>query len=298
MIPSLMSHSDSSDLKSPQDTNIVMTLLVRNEEDIVDWNLKFHYSLGVNFVIATDNNSVDATPEILRHYEKEGKLHYIREDSDDYSQGKWVTRMARLAATEYNADWVINNDADEFWLPLQGDLRQTLSSIDSATGCISYERLNFPPVTSDSQASLPFWRRMVIRQSSSTNYLGKPLPRKVCHRGHPSVSVEQGNHAVQGIPGEQQTLDTINILHFPIRTYNQFETKIALGGAAYERNSTLPKRVGSTWRLLYEMYKRGQLRDWYNQQLIPSTSCSEKLSISPGFVLDTRLRSFFSASTR
>src|SRR3954453_12487381 len=102
---------------------LVMTLLVRDEEDIVADNLDFHLAQGVDEVIVTDNGSEDATLEILRPYEERGVAKDINEPSDDYSQGRWVPRMARMAATELGADWVINNDADEFWWPRNGTLK-------------------------------------------------------------------------------------------------------------------------------------------------------------------------------
>ena len=96
---------------------LVMTLLARDEADIVDSWLAFHLNAGADFVIATDNRSQDGTTEILERYARSGHVHLIREPGEDLRQDEWVTRMARLAATDYGADWVINSDADEFWWP-------------------------------------------------------------------------------------------------------------------------------------------------------------------------------------
>ena len=91
-----------------------MTLLVRDEEDILAANLDFHLSQGVDFFIITDNLSVDGTRGIIDSYVRRKLAVRLDEPTDDYSQARWVTRMARMAAVDYRADWVINNDADEF----------------------------------------------------------------------------------------------------------------------------------------------------------------------------------------
>jgi glycosyltransferase involved in cell wall biosynthesis len=107
---------------------LALTLLAKNEADVIDANLAYHLGAGVDFVVATDNGSTDGTREILQRYEADGVLRLIGEPSTDFRQGEWVTRMARLAAEE-GADWVINADADEFWWPRAGNLKEALERL-------------------------------------------------------------------------------------------------------------------------------------------------------------------------
>ncbi len=228
---------------------LVMTLLVRDEEDIVRANVDFHLARGVDFVIATDNRSEDGTAAILEEYERAGVLHLIHETDDDYAQGRWVTRMARLAATEHGADWVINNDADEFWCPLDGDLRSTLQSVPDGTDAVLVPRFNFvvPAEAADAPPDpRPFHERMTVRYATPFDPIKQgPIQPKMAHRAHPEATVLQGNHDVQW-PGRGAVAHGagIEILHFPIRTEAQFANKIAKGGAAYERNHEVPEQYG------------------------------------------------------
>jgi hypothetical protein len=96
---------------------IVMTIRTRDDRDLVDAQLAFHFAAGVDFVIANDHRSVDGTRDVLAEYERRGVLHLIRRDAERFVPGEWVDEMARLAATEFEADWVFHTDADEFWWP-------------------------------------------------------------------------------------------------------------------------------------------------------------------------------------
>jgi hypothetical protein len=241
---------------------LVMTLLVRDEADIVATNIAYHLAQGVDHIIATDNLSEDGTLDILEDFARRGVLSLVREAADTYDQHAWVTRMAREAACVHGADWVINGDADEFWWPRQGSLRDTFASLGVGTVALEAARYNF--VVTDAAPGEPFFRRMTHREVVSLNRLGDPLPPKIAHRASPHVVVAQGNHEVAGIgEGEIQT-GLIDILHFPVRSHGQIVNKIAKGGAAYARNTTLPPEVGSTWRRLYaELKERGDLRDYF-----------------------------------
>lgn len=269
---------------------IVMTLLVRDEQDIIRENLEYHLSQGVDYFIVTDNKSVDSTPSILKEYEKKDILHYIFEGNDTYNQHKWVTRMARMACIEYDADWVINNDADEFWWPVSGNLKDTFHKIPAEYNIVSADRHNFVAIDN---TDIPFYHSMKYRENISLNSQGEPLPPKVAHRGSKTVIVRQGNHSVEGIESPKAIFDLIDIFHFPIRSYMQLENKIIKGGAAYERNEELHNSVGGTWRELYKEYKHNNsLLNYYKKHLYNKNSLNDELE-SGLIVEDIRLFNYF-----
>ena len=124
---------------------LVMTLKVRDEEDIIEDNLRFHLALGVDFFVVMDNGSVDRTPEILARYADAGLAHVLRDETGDLRGlgAKWYTRMGRMAATEFEADWVIHNDADEFWWPISGTIKEALAAIPESFGAVVAPRAEF-----------------------------------------------------------------------------------------------------------------------------------------------------------
>ena len=246
-------------------TKLVMTLLVRDNADLLRDNIEFHRSQGVDYFIITDNGSEDETRDIAQTYVAQGLAELWSEAEDTYDQARWVTRMARAAYVEHAADWVINNDADEFWLADGGSLRDRLAQAPAGFNAVYVERHNFPPVV---DARDDYLQSMIYRETQSLNAVGQPLPGKLAHRGRSDVCVAMGNHDAQvsGVSLSRCTLDGVEINHFPMRSYAEFENKIVKGGRALQRNTALPETVAITWRRLYEQWRAGELPAWFAAQ--------------------------------
>ena len=213
---------------------VVLTLLVRDEEDIVDACIRYHLERGVDLVLATDHRSVDGTTEILRRYEREGVLRLFREDGETLEQAAWVTRMARVAAVEHGADWVVNCDADEFWWPRGEDVRSVLAAVPRRYGTIRGMWRHFLPRPDD---GAPFHERMTVRGRPARD-LADPFHAqvKVVHRGARDVVVSKGNHDAEGA-GLRLIREwfPFEVLHFPIRDAAQLARKFHVTSAAEGR---------------------------------------------------------------
>jgi hypothetical protein len=210
-----------------------MTLAVRDEADVIEANIRYHLDAGVDFIIATDHRSSDGTTEILRRYERDGRLQLIRRDEEAFRQTEWVSEMARLAATKYGADWVINADADEFWWPHSGRLHDVFAAVPTRYGAIRGVWRHFVLRPDD---SAPFYERMVIRRAPALEPADPYCANaKVAHRADPTVRVGRGNHDAFGkrlaLLREWVPLE---IFHFPIRNHGQLMTKYAANLAGHK----------------------------------------------------------------
>jgi hypothetical protein len=266
---------------------LVMTLLARDEADVVDAQIAFHLHAGVDFVVATDHRSEDGTTAILERYEREGRLHLIREGIGDIRQAEWVTRMARLAATDFEADWVINADADEFWWPREGSLKDVLAAVPERFGVVRCCWRHFLPRPDDGRL---FAERMTIR-------LTRPAPpgekesiyhahQKVAHRSSSEVVVEKGNHEVDGprlLP--LRGWHPVEVLHFSFRSLKQLERK---GRARW------PVQVGKEdpvphAQLLREAWRNGRIAEHFASFVVDDAAVVAGLA-SGRLAVDTRLR--------
>jgi Glycosyl transferase family 2 len=264
---------------------LVMTLLVRDEADIVDAHLAFHLNAGVDHVIATDHRSQDGTTEILERYEREGLLHLIREQDVEYREIDWRTRMARLAASELGADWVINSDADEFWWPRGAGLQEVLTSIPPRYGIVRAFWRPFVPRPDDGAF---FAERMTVRLSPEAA-INDPTSQfrpnsKVIHRARPGVTVGRGNHGLDGVFLQPlRGWYPIELFHFPFRSLAQVEQKASIYRASEGT------RLHEAHRVLHDALQGGSLDDGYRALVVDDAALERGLA-EGSLVVDTRLR--------
>jgi hypothetical protein len=286
---------------------LAMTLIVLNEADIIEDNLRYHRAQGVDFFIALDNGSTDGTVEILEHYERTGILKLVQMPGTMLTiQRKGNTQIARLAH-EMGADWVFHNDADEFWWPVTGNLKDAFEQIPEEQGIVLIPRTEFLP-RPDRPGS--FAERLTIREARFRR------PPKTAHRTHPAIKlwsahpidlwVKRDAPPRSGLVGkpslrvaathkEDRELDLVlapvfpvGVFHFPLRSFEQYRKKIAIAdhNRMWERNAET--------RALHEAYQEGRLEQVF-EELTPDEEVVAKGLAEGWLVEDTEFRDYLEA---
>ena len=244
---------------------IIATLLVRDEEDIIEFNIENLIKQGVGIIIATDNDSKDNSKKILQKY-KQVKI-IIDEPSLNHDQKFWVTRMAKVA-NEYNPAWILHVDADELWTGINR------LNYEDHQGYLKVPLIfQHPPVNAIN------WS-IQLNEHYSQFFSGLPntMP-KIIHKKSKDVMVGNGNHTVVGC-GFEKIIDYINIHHYPVRTYEQFQRKVVQGTTALMNQTGSSKsNAGTHWRQWYDSFNEGNLPNIFNEMCLNCQSLIDQGSM-------------------
>jgi hypothetical protein len=283
-----------------------MTLKVRDEADIIEDNLRYHRAQGVDFFVVADTGSVDGTVELLEPHERAGivRLERIGRGIHDMKEGG-EAQITRIAG-EMGADWVIHNDADEFWWPLTGDLKEAIAAIPDRYGHIVAPRTEFVARPGDG----PFAERLTIREARFLR------PPKSAHRAHPRVAM-RGPHPVEiwvdrsgspytGLVGkpvlrteaehfEEEGLELliaptfpVRVLHFPFRSFAQYRRRVEIARA----NGQLDRNAEG--RQVRAAYESGRLEEVYRRLTLDDAAVTG--GIDQGWLIeDTDFRDYLDA---
>jgi len=259
-----------------------MTILVKNEADIIETNIRTHANLGVDAFAVMDNNSDDGTREILTSLQKEFELIII-DEKGNYQQAKWMKRLANIAKKELNADWIINNDADEFWIPQNGkSLKENLAFKGSVLTVNRYNMIldeachggDFFASTHYVKNPVSYSKQTLLDNENISLVLTKIGPKTIVNPNG-LVEIRGGNHKAWHIANTYEYLfkkydriskfDDIIVFHYQFRSYTQFEKNIKNRKILLASKKHI--RMGAHYRRWVKLYNEGKLEKEFYERL-------------------------------
>ena len=260
-----------------------MTILVKNEDDIIEENIKVHAALGVDAFVVMDNDSSDGTKEILRRLQHSYEITVI-EEKGLYNQARWMKRLA-MEAKKLGADWVINNDADEFWIPNENkSLRACLAYKGSVITAHRYNMLidaqsyqknfNFYDMAYRVQNPIYYEKSYQQTHENVSIVLAKNAP-KVITNPHGLILIRGGNHKALHIGHIREYFkhydkikrdSDIVVYHYPVRSYKQFEKNIQNRKMLLESKKHI--RMGPHYRRWVRLLNEGKLEAEFEKILL------------------------------
>ena len=132
---------------------LAMSLIVRNELELISANIDFHAAQGVDYFVVMDNRSTDGTREKVEELKGIYDIDLVDQPDTDFRQDEWATQLAHKAHEHGKADYIISNDADEFWRSRTGSLKDVCGQ----SPVLSSPRTNMLPMAEDMERGRPFY---------------------------------------------------------------------------------------------------------------------------------------------
>jgi glycosyltransferase involved in cell wall biosynthesis len=234
--------------------------IVRNECDIVEAFVR-HNTTVLDRLYIVDNHSSDATPEILQRLAANGLPIKLGTDENlRYYQAVKTAALIKTALLDEPWDCLFLLDGDEFVL---ADDRSRLEAEIASLGPEQVGVLvcdHYAPMGSDDAAEPDPVRRIIHRAAAEPpmpQYFGKAIvPYALA--SSPDVAIGEGNHHIRvgGRQMPERWLASARIAHFPVRSVEQFVSKVVTTRLAWLSRRDYQPSLGHHIAILF-----AQLRD-------------------------------------
>jgi hypothetical protein len=228
---------------------IAAVLGVRDEVELIRPAIAHLRAIGVDHVIATDGGSTDGTAEVLAEAAQGEGFEVMPSADIGYDAAEPEMRSAARAldrARRAGADWVLFCDADEFWLPATGRLRDVRAL--AGAEALTVARFNVPLVAGGGAPPFPLapdrYRDLLlyapeegrratqarVRRDAEAPWIAAVPADKVMVRPDAAAATGAGHHSAVGAEGRRiaatRPRDLV-IAHLPFTTEARFARKVA-----------------------------------------------------------------------
>lgn len=199
-----------------------------NENDIVESVLR-HTLMIVDHIIVMDDSSFDGTIDIIESMIKEGlNITLINKKSVSFDEKNRNTELYVLASNEYDADWVLYFDADEFYdtRKINNDLKSYLKNIPIQNECVVCDMYNYTDTVFDNKEELNVPKRLLWRTKDIV-----PVHKIIVRGKLDGVTIVAGNHYgyVYGLGMNPYKQTDVFFAHYPRRSGWQEISKWVVG---------------------------------------------------------------------
>ncbi|MDD2725029.1 MAG: glycosyltransferase family 2 protein [Methylovulum sp.] len=238
--------------------NVAFISMVKDEEDIIFYNLLWHYALGLRKFFLIDNLSTDRTLEYIKLFERlfeDSQVFILHDPVVAHYQGKKVTGACRFAMSLWdNLEWLVLTDADEFLCPKQ-PLHKIFDGIPKTIDAIVASKSFYNLVDGDSVEEDDLFFRRIGHRTPVTH-----TSSKVIMRANLQFNVSQGNHHIFAQDGKEisnytSSLD-LTYREFRMRSYPHHKKKVMNGGVAIAaaKQQGFMQVGGEHWEAVYNLY--------------------------------------------